>query len=149
VLEQTGLAPHRLELEVTETSLMRDSTAVLDVLGELRRSGVAIAVDDFGSGYSSLGYLKRFPIDKLKIDRTFIAGCTDADNDAAITTAIIALGKALNLKVVAEGVETQAQLDFLRGRGCEIAQGFLLAEPLSARDAVGLVARSGISAPIR
>jgi diguanylate cyclase (GGDEF)-like protein/PAS domain S-box-containing protein len=144
VLERTGLPPHRLELEVTETSLMRDSTAVLDVLGQLRRSGIAIAVDDFGSGYSSLGYLKRFPIDKLKIDQTFIAGCTDAENDAAITTAIIALGKALNLKVVAEGVETQAQLDFLRGRGCEIAQGFLLAEPLSAGEAAELVTRAAV-----
>jgi EAL domain-containing protein (putative c-di-GMP-specific phosphodiesterase class I) len=149
VLARTGLPPHRLELEVTETSLMRDSAAVLEVLDQLRASGISIAIDDFGSGYSSLGYLKRFPIDKLKIDQNFIAGCAEPGNDSAIASAIIALGKALNLKVVAEGVETQAQLDFLRGRGCEIAQGFLLAEPLSARDAVGLVARSGISAPIR
>jgi len=140
VLHRTGLPANRLELEVTETSLMRDSAAVLDVLYQLRRAGVAIAIDDFGSGYSSLGYLKRFPIDKLKIDRTFIAGCADADHDAAITTAIIALGKALNLDVVAEGVETVAQLEFLRQRGCGAAQGFLLAEPVSAEAVADLVA---------
>lgn len=142
VLARTGLPAHRLELEVTETSLMRDTATVLDVLFQLRRSGIVIAIDDFGSGYSSLGYLKRFPIDKLKIDRTFIAGCTDADDDAAITTAIIALGKALNLTVVAEGVETEAQLEFLRRRGCAVAQGFLLANPVSAKEAGALVAQS-------
>jgi len=132
VLAHTGLPPHRLELEVTETSLMRDSAAVLDVLDRLRASGISIAIDDFGSGYSSLGYLKRFPIDKLKIDRTFIAGCADAGNDAAIASAIIALGKALKLTVVAEGVETEAQLEFLRAGGCEVAQGYRLAAPLAA-----------------
>jgi diguanylate cyclase (GGDEF)-like protein len=132
VLERTGLPPHRLELEVTETSLMRDSSAVLEVLDQLRASGISIAIDDFGSGYSSLGYLKRFPIDKLKIDRTFIAGCAEPGNDAAITSAIIALGRALNLTVVAEGVETEPQLAFLRAGGCEVAQGFRLARPLAA-----------------
>jgi len=132
VLAHTGLPPHRLELEVTETSLMRDSAAVLEVLDRLRASGISIAIDDFGSGYSSLGYLKRFPIDKLKIDRTFIAGCADAGNDAAIASAIIALGKALKLTVVAEGVETEAQLEFLRAGGCEVAQGYRLAAPLAA-----------------
>ncbi len=130
VLARTGLPPHRLELEVTETSLMRDSSSVLEVLGQLRRSGISIAIDDFGSGYSSLGYLKRFPIDKLKIDRTFIAACAEQGNDAAITSAIIALGRALNLAVVAEGVETEAQLAFLRAGGCEVAQGYRLSRPL-------------------
>jgi diguanylate cyclase (GGDEF)-like protein len=130
VLAETGLPPHRLELEVTETSLMRDTADVLHVLDRLRASGVAIAIDDFGSGYSSLGYLKRFPIDKLKIDKTFIDGCADDGNDAAITTAIIALGHALNLTVVAEGVETDAQLDFLRSGGCDVVQGFLPSPPL-------------------
>ncbi|MEO7761202.1 MAG: EAL domain-containing protein, partial [Casimicrobiaceae bacterium] len=131
VLGRTGLPPGRLELEVTETSLMRDSSAVLEVLNQLRTSGISIAVDDFGIGYSSLGYLKRFPIDKLKIDRTFIAGCAESGNDAAIASAIIALGKALNLVVVAEGVESDAQLDFLRAGGCEIVQGIHLSHPLA------------------
>ena len=111
---------------------MRDSAAVLDVLGQLRRSGVSIAIDDFGTGYSSLGYLKRFPIDKLKIDKTFIDGCAEAGNDAAITSAVIALGRALNLTVVAEGVETDGQLEFLRAGGCEVVQGHRLSLPLSA-----------------
>ena len=132
VLERTGLPPHRLELEVTETSLMRNSTAVLEVLEQLRASGISIAIDDFGSGYSSLGYLKRFPIDKLKIDRTFISGCAEPGNDAAIASAIIALGRALNLIVVAEGVETEPQLAFLRAGGCEVAQGYRLSRPLDA-----------------
>ncbi|MEP7084718.1 MAG: bifunctional diguanylate cyclase/phosphodiesterase, partial [Betaproteobacteria bacterium] len=132
VLAETGLPPHRLELEVTETSLMRETAAVLDVLDRLRASGISIAIDDFGSGYSSLGYLKRFPIDKLKIDKTFIDGCAEPGNDAAITSAIIALGRALNLTVVAEGVETNAQLEFLRTGGCEVVQGYLLSAPLSA-----------------
>jgi len=115
---------------MTETSLMRDSTAVLEVLDRLRESGISIAIDDFGSGYSSLGYLKRFPIDKLKIDRTFISRCAEPGNDAAIAAAIIALGHALNLNVVAEGVETPAQLEFLKARGCTAAQGFLIAPPV-------------------
>ncbi len=132
VLAESGLPPHRLELEVTETSLMRETAAVIDVLDRLRASGISIAIDDFGSGYSSLGYLKRFPIDKLKIDKTFIDGCAEPGNDAAITSAIIALGRALNLAVVAEGVETGPQLEFLRAGGCEAAQGYLLSPPLPA-----------------
>lgn len=132
VLASSGLEPHRLEIEVTETSLMRDTREVLDVLDRLRASGVSIAIDDFGSGYSSLGYLKRFPIDKLKIDKAFIDGCADAGNDAAITSAIIALGRALNLTVVAEGVETGPQLEFLRAGACEVVQGYLLSQPLPA-----------------
>jgi EAL domain-containing protein (putative c-di-GMP-specific phosphodiesterase class I) len=132
VLAESGLPPHRLELEVTETSLMRDTAEVLDVLDRLRASGISIAIDDFGSGYSSLGYLKRFPIDKLKIDKTFIDGCAEAGNDAAITSAIIAMGRALNLTVVAEGVETDSQLEFLRAGGCEVVQGHHLSPPLAA-----------------
>lgn len=132
VLAATGLPPHRLELEVTETSLMRDTAGVLDVLDRLRASGISIAIDDFGSGYSSLGYLKSFPIDKLKIDKTFIDDCALPGNDAAITSAIIALGRALNLTVVAEGVETAPQLEFLRERGCEVVQGHHVSPPLPA-----------------
>ena len=131
VLAESGLPPHRLELEVTETSLMRETAAVIDVLDRLRASGVSIAIDDFGSGYSSLGYLKRFPIDKLKIDKIFIDGCAEPGNDAAITSAIIALGSALNLTVVAEGVETDAQLEFLRAGGCAVVQGYRLSPPLA------------------
>jgi diguanylate cyclase (GGDEF)-like protein len=147
VLARTGLPPHRLELEVTETSLMRDSAAVLEVLDQLRASGISIAIDDFGSGYSSLGYLKRFPIDKLKIDQNFIAGCAEPGNDSAIASAIIALGRALNLTVVAEGVETEPQLAFLRAGGCEVAQGFKLSRPLDA-DAIRELLATRVPAPL-
>ena len=133
VLAESGLPPSQLELEVTEASLMRDSGEVLDVLDRLSQSGVSIAIDSFGSGYSSVGYLKRFPIDKLKIDKAFVSGCAEPGHAAAaVTSAIIAMGRALNLTVAAQGVETDPQLDFLRESGCAVAQGFRLSPPLSA-----------------
>jgi EAL domain-containing protein (putative c-di-GMP-specific phosphodiesterase class I) len=134
VLEQTGLDPARLELEVTESMLMRHAEQVIANLTSLRGLGVTIAVDDFGSGYSSLAYLKRLPINSLKVDRAFIDHLTIDPSDDAITRAVIALGNGLGLNVLAEGVETQAQADFLLSEGCNSAQGYLFGRPMSAAD---------------
>ena len=134
VLEQTGLDPARLELEVTESMLMRHAEQVIANLTSLRGLGVTIAVDDFGSGYSSLAYLKRLPINSLKVDRIFIDHLTIDPSDDAITRAVIALGNGLGLNVLAEGVETQAQADFLLSEGCNTAQGYLFGRPMSAAD---------------
>ncbi|MBK5931318.1 EAL and GGDEF domain-containing protein [Halochromatium salexigens] len=132
ILQRTGVAPGRLELEVTESLLMRNVERVVANLNALRELGVTLAIDDFGSGFSSLGYLKRLPISRLKIDKTFIDGVTVDDNDDAIARAIIALGRALGLDVIAEGVETQAQADFLEHEGCHEVQGYLFGRPMPA-----------------
>jgi diguanylate cyclase (GGDEF)-like protein len=132
VLASTGFAPGRLELEVTESSLIADSSTARETLLALKRMGVRIALDDFGTGYSSLAHLRNFSLDKLKIDRSFVAAL-DRDSDAqahAIVRSIVHLGQGLKLQIVAEGVETQAQLATLRALGCTGVQGFLLAKPL-------------------
>ncbi|MCP4699818.1 MAG: EAL domain-containing protein, partial [Gammaproteobacteria bacterium] len=132
VLEETGLPPERLELEITEGLLMEDSETARTILFELKEMAVRIALDDFGTGYSSLSYLKRFPLDVLKIDRSFIQDvCVNRDT-SSITSAIIALSKCLQLKNVAEGVETEAQLQFLREHKCDETQGYLFSPPLPA-----------------
>ena len=131
-LAQVGLAPAALELELTESILMRDVAETLQVLRGLKRLGVGVAVDDFGTGYSSLNYLKQFPIDVLKIDRSFVDGVPDGEQDAQIARAIIAMAHSLNLRVIAEGVEEQAQLDFLREHGCDQVQGYLFGRPMPA-----------------
>jgi diguanylate cyclase (GGDEF)-like protein/PAS domain S-box-containing protein len=131
VLRLSGLPADRLELEITESSLMHDVERVVDILHELKRTGVSIAVDDFGTGYSSLSYLKRFPIDVLKIDKSFISGIPGDRGDIAISTAIIAMAKSLGLRVVAEGVEEAAQLKVLQDLGCDEAQGYLFSRPLT------------------
>jgi diguanylate cyclase (GGDEF)-like protein/PAS domain S-box-containing protein len=134
VLKETGLEPAWLELELTEGSIMKDPEQAIEKLRELRSMGIKIAIDDFGTGYSSLSYLKRFPIDTLKIDKSFVQDlCTDPD-DASIVKAIVTLGHAMDLKVVAEGVETQEQLEYLTLLGCDILQGFLFSEPLTSLD---------------
>ncbi len=130
VLEETGLAPRHLELEITEGMVMRDIEAAQAVLRSLKDIGVALAIDDFGTGYSSLAYLKRFPIDVIKIDRSFITDVTADASDAAITRAIIALAQGLGLVSVAEGVETEGQLAFLRANGCDEIQGYYFSRPL-------------------
>ncbi|MCF7977779.1 MAG: PAS domain S-box protein [Chromatiaceae bacterium] len=130
ILQRAGVAPERFELEVTESMLMRNVDRVIANLSALRDLGITIAVDDFGSGFSSLGYLKTLPISRLKIDKTFVDGVTVDDNDDAIARAIIALGKALGLEVIAEGVETPEQAAFLEHEGCNEAQGYLFGRPM-------------------
>jgi len=131
VLVQTGLPPTALVLEITENALIEDPHAA-QRLEELRGHGIRVAIDDFGTGYSSLGYLRRFPVDVLKIDRSFVAGVGAGDEPEALVRAILALGDALHLRVVAEGVESAAQADRLRALGCTLAQGFTFAHPLPA-----------------
>jgi diguanylate cyclase (GGDEF)-like protein/PAS domain S-box-containing protein len=133
-MEKGGIEASSLCLEITETALMADPVAGLKVLQDLRGLGVELAIDDFGTGYSSLSYLKRFPVDVLKIDRSFVDGLGEDPEDTAIVTAIISLGRALGLRVVGEGVETQSQLDELRRLGCDRAQGFMFARPGPAAD---------------
>ena len=132
VLRDTGLSPGQLELEITESAMMLDAGDSIPALGELKALGVGLSIDDFGTGYSSLNYLKRFDVDSLKIDRSFVKDIgLDADNDT-ITMAIIAVAHALGCKIIAEGVETRAQLEFLSGQGCDEYQGYLFSKPLDA-----------------
>jgi diguanylate cyclase (GGDEF)-like protein len=132
VLDETGFDPARLEIELTESMLIDDSESVVCTMTELGKMGVSIAIDDFGTGQSSLRYLKRFNVDTLKIDRSFVKDTPTDPEDSAIAKAVIALGHGLGLKVVAEGVETNEQLDFLRAQGCDQLQGYLLSRPLGA-----------------
>jgi diguanylate cyclase (GGDEF)-like protein len=131
-LTQSGLAASRLELEITETALLENNHQTTEALMAFHQRGIGIALDDFGTGYSGLGYLRRFPFDKIKIDRSFIRDLGQEENDASITRAIIGLAQNLNLLVTAEGVETEEQAEFLRQSGCSQAQGFLFHRPLSA-----------------
>jgi len=130
VLAVSGLPPALLELELTESILVRDAEDALHRLQALSRLGVRLSIDDFGTGYSSLAYLKRFPIDKLKVDRSFVQGLPDDESDVGIVRAILQMARALNMKVVAEGVETETQRQFLLGEGCDMFQGFLFAPAL-------------------
>ncbi|WP_121160995.1 EAL and GGDEF domain-containing protein [Pseudomonas alloputida] len=132
ILEESGLPPACLELELTESILMREVNEALQILASLKNLGLSIAVDDFGTGYSSLNYLKQFPIDVLKIDRTFVDGLPEGEQDAQIARAIIAMAHSLNLAVIAEGVETHEQLEFLREHGCDEVQGYLFGRPMPA-----------------
>ena len=132
VLRETGLDSQWLELEITESAIMEDLDFMIKVLSELREMGILIAIDDFGTGYSSLNYLKRFPINALKIDRTFIHDLIANPNDAAIASAIIAMAQSLGLEVIAEGVETEEQLNFLQQRQCDKMQGYLFGKPMPA-----------------
>ncbi|MGQ3054396.1 MAG: EAL domain-containing protein [Roseateles sp.] len=134
VLKRTGLPPHRLELELTESVTMETDGNTHDMLHRLRALGVALSIDDFGTGFSSLGYLKRLPIDKIKIDRSFVKDITHDSDDAAIALGVIAMAHHLRLRVVAEGVETAAQLAFLKRHLCDEIQGYYLSRPLPANE---------------
>jgi EAL domain-containing protein (putative c-di-GMP-specific phosphodiesterase class I) len=131
-LRESGLPSELLELEITESTAMQQTDATLNTLKKLKDLGVSIAIDDFGTGYSSLAYLKRFPVDKLKIDRSFVADIVKMKEQRAIVEAIVALAHALDLKVIAEGVENEAQRKFLRGCGCEYIQGYATGKPADA-----------------
>ena len=133
VLLETGLAPQYLEIELTESVLMHQTGQVLDTLNAIKALGVGISIDDFGTGYSSLAYLKRYPIDKLKIDRSFVADTPSNTDDVAIVTAIIQMGHSLQLKTVAECVETAEQKELLHRLGCDLVQGFLVSAPMDAQ----------------
>lgn len=136
---QTNINPRDLEVEITESMLMEDTSVNIAALKELKDNGVHISIDDFGTGYSSLSYLKRFNIDALKIDKSFVRDITTDSDDAAIASAVIALGQSLRLIVVAEGVETEDQLVFLKTQGCHEAQGYLFSRPLTAANFIQLL----------
>ena len=139
ILAETGLAPARLELEITESMMMENPERVKQALGALRECGVTIAIDDFGTGFSSLSYLKNFPLDHLKIDRSFVAGLPDDAGDAAITQTIIAIAKRLGLSIIAEGVETSAQQQCLQAEGCDEGQGYWFSKPMPAAEMEALL----------
>jgi EAL domain-containing protein (putative c-di-GMP-specific phosphodiesterase class I)/GGDEF domain-containing protein len=141
-LARTGLPADALELELTESILLQKTDVAIARLRSLKAMGVHLSIDDFGTGYSSLSYLKRFPVDSLKIDQSFVREVTTDPEDAAITTSIILMGKSLKLKIVAEGVETESQLQFLRVLECDEAQGFLFGRPMPPADARALLARA-------
>jgi EAL domain-containing protein (putative c-di-GMP-specific phosphodiesterase class I) len=128
-LRESGLPAHRLELEITESVAMQSSESASATLDALRALGARLSIDDFGTGYSSLGYLKRLPLDTLKVDRSFVRDLERAPEDATIAATILAMARTLGLRVVAEGVETEGQLEVLRRLECELAQGYLFGPP--------------------
>jgi len=134
VLAETGMAATLLDIEITESTAMQNAEQSLSIMRKLKEMGVRISIDDFGTGYSSLSYLKRFPIDTVKIDQNFVRDLAHSSNDAAIVTAVISMARALKLSVIAEGVETEEQLDFLKREQCETIQGFLYSKPVPAEE---------------
>ena len=142
-----GSRRDRLELEITEGVLIDDFARAVSILRRLKALGVRIAMDDFGTGYSSLSYLQSFPFDKIKIDRSFISNLERNAQSATIVRAVIGLGRGLNLPVVAEGVETQAQLAFLADESCDEVQGYLIGRPLPIEEYADLVGRAAAAEP--
>jgi EAL domain-containing protein (putative c-di-GMP-specific phosphodiesterase class I) len=141
-LNSSGLAPGRLELEITESVMLMDTEATLTTLNQLRALGAHISMDDFGTGYSSLGYLRKFPFDKIKIDQSFIRDLADKPDSIAIVRAVAGLANTLGITTTAEGVETEAQLRQIRAEGCTEAQGYLFSRPVTAEDLLPLEGRS-------
>jgi EAL domain-containing protein (putative c-di-GMP-specific phosphodiesterase class I) len=133
VLDEIGLKPSSLELEITESAVMQDPKRMLQVLQQLHELGVRLSIDDFGTGYSSLTYLRQFPVHNVKIDRSFVQNIPADEGSMTLVRAIIALAHELNLNVTAEGVETEEQLAFIQGQQCEQLQGFLFSRPLTAK----------------
>jgi EAL domain-containing protein (putative c-di-GMP-specific phosphodiesterase class I) len=134
ILKSSGIVPHMLELEITESMVMKDPERAMGIMEALRAMGVRLSIDDFGTGHSSLGYLKRFPISQLKVDRTFVRDLPHNGDDVAITRAVIAMAHSLKMSVVAEGVEHQHQFDLLRAEGCDEFQGYFCRPPLEEAD---------------
>jgi len=141
VLQETGLSPQYLELELTESLLLRNEDVTLSVLKEIKEMGLKLAIDDFGIGYSSFSYLRHFSVDRLKVDKSFVNDVIVDADDAAITTAIISMAKNLHLRVIAEGVETEEQLAFLRRHGCDEIQGYYFSPPVSPEQIASLLRR--------
>jgi len=139
LLARTGINPACLELEITEGAVMEHTEAAVQLLHELRALGLKLSIDDFGTGYSSLAYLKRFPIDKLKVDRSFVSQLRPNSQDAAIVQAVIGLGHTLDIKVIAEGVETVQQREWLKRLGCDEIQGYFYSRPLAEPQLLGFV----------
>jgi len=148
-LNRAGFPPHRLELEITESALVRDLDAAQATLGSLHDAGVRIALDDFGTGYSSLYHLRNFKLDRIKIDRSFVAAMTTDSDSAAIVKALIGLGSGLGLDVTAEGVETAEQQQVLLEDGCELAQGFLFSRAISYNETLALTHDAVSARPLR
>src|SRR5260221_13654344 len=150
IVKETGADPKRIELEITETMIMRNLEQSIETLSQLRSVGMQVAIDDFGVGYSSLGQLKRLPATSIKIDRSFISNVPDDLSSGSITEAIIAMPKRLKLRVIAEGVETRAQLEFLRASHCDSFQGFIFSKPVTALEATAMLkaqAQADIESP--
>jgi EAL domain-containing protein (putative c-di-GMP-specific phosphodiesterase class I) len=147
-LKETKCSGKYIELEITESMVMHDPAGAVALIKELKELGVRIAMDDFGTGYSSLAYLRRFPIDSLKVDRSFIADVPNDAGNVAITQAIIAMARTLHLTVIAEGVETAAQFNFLRSRGCDEVQGYYFSPPVSFNEATLLLEQGAQNLPI-
>jgi EAL domain-containing protein (putative c-di-GMP-specific phosphodiesterase class I) len=147
ILDNTRLEPRYLELELTESVLMQDAALTNPVLNALTDLGVKLAIDDFGTGYSSLSYLRQFPINTLKIDKSFVNGMTSNTEDAAIVSAVIGMGRSLKLRVIAEGVETPEQCAFPLAQHCDEGQGYYFSRPVAA-DAFATLLQTGISSTI-
>ena len=143
-LKDTKLNAKNLELEITEGVFMHNEEMTLCVLNQLKKNGIQLSIDDFGTGYSSLSYLKRFPIDKLKIDQSFVKNCHTNDEDKAIISTIVALGKNLNLTIIAEGVEELAHVDFLKSIHCDEIQGYWYSKPLEQDRLIAFMANAAI-----
>ena len=139
ILHETGLPPRRLNLEVTESALIHDADKAASIVRQLRSLGVGFSLDDFGTGHSSLAYVKRFPLSDLKIDRSFVSDITTNAETAAIATAVVNLGHGLEVNVIAEGIETEAQRQFLQGLRCDAGQGYHLGRPMTAEALENLV----------
>jgi EAL domain-containing protein (putative c-di-GMP-specific phosphodiesterase class I) len=149
ILEETGVRPEQLELELTESSLMENVDSARATLGKLHAAGIRISIDDFGTGYSALSYLRTLPIDTIKVDRTFVADIDSCSDDHAIVSAIVSMAGKLGLEVVAEGVESRAQLDALVAMDCAAAQGYFFSRPVPAKEAVSYLLKNQDEEPVR